>query len=188
MLQKTKKGISVSVEIPQGVTVDVVGNTVKAKGSKGDVEKSFVNPRITVSKNDNSVVLETKKNLKPVQADKMFVNTCRAHLRNIFKGVMNGYTAKLKICSGHFPMTVTLDGSTVVVKNFLGEKVPRKTQVMNGVKVQIQGEIITVTGNNIESVGQTAARIEQLTRITNRDRRIFQDGCFIISKPGDEDE
>lgn len=85
-------------------------------------------------------------------------------------------------------MTVTLDGSTVSIKNFLGEKVPRKARLSKDIKVQIQGDIIVVTGLDKEKVGQGAATIEQTTRITNKDRRIFQDGCFIILKPGVEDE
>ena len=54
---------------------------------------------------------------------------------------------------------------------------------MQGVKVNIQGDIIIVEGLEIEKVSQTAARIEQATRLTKVDRRVFQDGCFIIEKP-----
>ena len=85
-------------------------------------------------------------------------------------------------------MNVTVDSSNVMIKNFLGEKVPRKARILDGVKVQVQGDIILVNGLDKEKVGQTAATIEQTTRITNKDRRIFQDGCYIISKPGDEND
>ena len=98
-------------------------------------------------------------------------------------GVLKGYEAKLKICSGHFPMTVSTDTEKVTIKNFLGEKVPRHSSMMKGVEVKVNGNEVIVTGIEKEAVGQTAARIEQSCRITNRDRRIFQDGIWIIRKP-----
>lgn len=188
VIKMVDKSYNTQLEIPQGVTVDVVGDKVSVKGSKGNIERRFINPRVKITKNDNSLLFNCKEGIKFSQKDKMTMNTYRAHIKNMFLGVAKGYTAKLKVCSGHFPMTVTVDSNIVVIKNFLGEKVPRKARIMDGVKVQVQGDMIVINGPDKEKVGQTAATIEQTTRITNRDRRIFQDGCFIISKPGDEDE
>jgi large subunit ribosomal protein L6 len=41
---------------------------------------------------------------------------------------------------------------------------------------------VTVTGIDKESVGQTAANIERSTTVKNRDRRVFQDGIYLIHK------
>ncbi len=183
-----KKTYSTQLEIPAGVNADVVNNTIKVKGSKGNLERTFVNPRVIISKEGNDIIFSLKKEIKFSQRDKMAMNTYMAHLRNMFSGVEKGYTAKLKICSGHFPMNVSIDGNTFIIKNFLGEKVPRKVGIIDGVKVKVEGDIVVVNGLDKDKVGQAAASIEQLTRITNRDRRIFQDGCYITSKPGDEDE
>lgn len=182
-----KKEYSTIVKIPEGVTVDVVGNVVKVNGAKGELKYSFVNPRIKIRKEDSFISIKCRDGLKFAQRDKMFINTYRAHIRNLIQGVTKGYNAKLKICTGHFPMNVSLDKNYLVIKNFLGEKIPRKVQILDGVKVQIQGDEVDVSGISRDSVGQTAARIEQATRITNRDRRIFQDGIYITKKPGDDD-
>jgi large subunit ribosomal protein L6 len=176
------------IAVPQGIQAEVVDNTVKIKGIKGELSRAFVNPRLVMNKTGEEIFFTLRPSFKFSQKDKMVFNTYRAHVRNMFKGVQEGYTAKLKICSGHFPMTVTMDGNTIVVKNFLGEKIPRKSSLSKEVKIQIQGEIITVTGIDKELVGQAAATIEQTTRVTNRDRRIFQDGCYITLKPGESNE
>ncbi len=180
-----KKIYSTTIQIPNGVNFEVDRNTVVIKGSKGELRRSFVNPRIIISKTESLVSIKCKDDIKFSKSDKMFINTYKAHIKNMFDGVSNGYIGKLKICAGHFPMNVSVDGNKVVIKNFLGEKVPRKILVSSNVKVQVQGDEILVNGIDKEAVGQTIAKIEQLTRITNRDRRIFQDGCYIVQKPGD---
>ena len=79
-------------------------------------------------------------------------------------------------------MNVAVNNGVLTIKNFLGESVPRTLKIKDGSDVKVDGQIITVNSTDIEKAGQTAASIEQLTRITNRDRRIFQDGIFIIEK------
>ena len=113
---------------------------------------------------------------------KRMANTFRAHIENMIIGVTDGFEYQLKICSGHFPMNVSKEGNKIVIKNFLGEKVPREANILDGVEANIEQEVITIKGISIESVGQTAANLEQSTKIKNRDRRRFQDGIFITSK------
>jgi large subunit ribosomal protein L6 len=80
-------------------------------------------------------------------------------------------------------MQVDVEGDEVVIQNFLGEKAPRRTQIRGDTDVEIDGEDVTINGPSIEDVGQTAADIEQLTRVTDKDTRVFQDGVYIVEKP-----
>lgn len=176
----------VALEIPKGVTVSVQENLVTVKGVKGEIKRKFESPRIIMKVEGNKFDLKCVSK-KTALNDKMMINTFAAHLVNMFKGVLEGYTAKVKVLSGHFPMTATLEGgNTIVVKNFLGEKVPRRVTLMPGVKTVVAGDIITIDGADREAVAQSAAKIENLTRITNKDRRVFQDGCYIIQKAGNK--
>ena len=179
------KNYTAILDSKPGVEIKVQTNSVTIKGTKGELNRKFTNPRIEITTDGKIVTIRTKEGIKGRQQDKNYVYTYQAHIKNMIRGVTEGYEAKLKICSGHFPMQVTVQDNMLQIKNFLGEKVPRKSKIQNLVKVIIKGDIIEVTGIDKEAVAQTAASIEQLTRITNRDRRIFQDGCYIIQKPGE---
>ncbi|MBT7903553.1 50S ribosomal protein L6 [Candidatus Woesearchaeota archaeon] len=174
--------IKEEIEIPQGVTITVDGTNVIVKGSKGDVTRIFNHPRIHVSSEGNLVFVDSKNASK---REKTLMNTYIAHIKNMIKGVTHGHLYKMKICSGHFPMTAAVSGKNFVVKNFLGEKNPRKMQIKDGAKVKVEGDQVIIESTNKEISGQVAADIELLTRVGNRrDIRIFQDGIFIIEKSG----
>ncbi len=166
------------VEIPEGVQIEIA-KTIKVKGPKGEVERILSYPTVELVKKDNVVALEPKRLTK---REKKIINTYVAHLKNMFKGVQEPFKYEVKVCSGHFPMSVSVVGNELVIKNFYGEKVPRRAKIVEGVTVKIEGDMVNIEGCDIERVGQTAANMEKATRITNRDRRIFQDGLWIINK------
>lgn len=164
----------VQVTLDKGLTV---------KGPKGEVKRLINEPSVKMEVQGSKIILSPTRFNK---TQKIILNTCRSHILNMIKGVQEPYEYKLKVCSSHFPMSVGVEGSLFVIKNFLGEKVPRKSKILSNVKVTVQGDVVIVTGSDLEAVSQTAANIEQSTRITNRDRRVFQDGLWIISKAGVE--
>ena len=53
-----------------------------------------------------------------------------------------------------------------------------------GVNIEIKDKKIIVSSDSKESAGITVSNIEKATRIRNRDRRVFQDGIYLIEKPG----
>jgi large subunit ribosomal protein L6 len=176
-----KTDLRKEIEFPEGVTVELVGTTLKVKGEKGEVERDYVHPKIKLSVESNKVILLSPKATK---REKTMMGSFAAHILNMVNGVQELYTYKLKICSGHFPMNVSVSGEDLVIKNFLGESVPRKVNVIKGAKVKVDGTEIIINSSDKEIAGQMAAKIENLCRITDRDIRIFQDGCYIIHKAG----
>lgn len=167
------------VEFQEGTQVQIEKNMVKVTGDKGTIEKNLGYPGIKIQVKDKKIILTSDKSSKK---SKRLLGTFTAHINNLIQGASSGYTYKLKICSGHFPMKVSLDEKEVIISNFLGEKIPRKAKILEGAKVKLENDILIVEGLDKEKVGQTSANIERATRITNRDRRVFQDGCFLLNK------
>ena len=167
-----------SIEVPEGIDVEI-GETFLVKKGNVEVRRRLSYPSIEMRKEENSIVLHPKKFSK---REKKMINTFQAHIMNMIQGVQEPFCYKVKICASHFPMTVAVQGQELVIKNFLGEKVPRRARILEDVDVKVEGDVIQICSPNKEFAGQTAANFEQATRITNRDRRIFQDGLWIIQK------
>jgi len=169
------------IKLAAGVTAVLNGTILKIKGPKGEVTREFVHPKVKIKLEADKVVLESPLATK---REKTIIGSFQAHIRNMVKGVQVPHFYTLKVCSGHFPITVSVTGGEVVVKNFLGEHHPRKAKIMVGAEIKVTGADITVSSPDREVAGMMASRIEQLCRITNRDLRVFQDGCYILTKAG----
>jgi len=180
---KMKKEIFQEIEIPEGVEAEIIENVLTIKGKEGEIKKKFNINKITFEKKDNKIIIRNKKATKN---EKKMINTISAHIKNMIKGVQEKFEYVLKICSSHFPMSVEIVGNEAIIKNFLGEKIPRKAKIIENVNVEINGDIITINSHDKELAGQTAANFEKATKIRSRDRRVFQDGIFITSKAGRE--
>jgi len=167
------------VEIPEGVTVKVDGKKVEVIGERGRLVRDFSNSPVSIDIEDNQVVVSTDQSNRKAIA---MVGTVWSHINNMMKGVTKGFTYKLKIVYAHFPISVKVEGEKILIENFLGERSPRVAKIVGDVKVIVKGDDVIIQGINIEEVGQTAANIEQATRIKNKDPRKFLDGIYIYEK------
>ncbi len=174
------------IAIPDKTSLEIEGFGVKVSGPKGSVERVFKGLfGIKLEKADNKLKVSSESDERKQKA---VVGTIIAHVRNMFKGVTDGFNAELKVIYSHFPVTVKVEGNNVLVHNFLGEKTPRVSKIFgNETKVQVNGADIKVSGIDLEAVGQTAAAMEMATIIRAHDRKIFQDGIFITRKPNQKE-
>jgi len=171
--------IESTIAIPGGVTVKKDGNTVKVKGPRGELSRNFAYPRVSIAIGEGVVTVSSEY---PRTKDKAMVGTFVAHINNMIKGVTVGFTYTLKVVFSHFPMKVTVKDNRVEIINYMGGKDPRYANIVGGCKVKVTGTDVTVEGNDVEACGQTAANIERATSRLGFDRRIFQDGIYIVHK------
>lgn len=168
------------VDIPDGVTVSVDGHKVTVKGPKGEVVRDFsYAEKVRITVEDNKVVVST---FFAKRRDVAQVYAISAHIKNMILGVTKGFRYWLRIVYSHFPISVKVEGDKVLIENFIGERNPRIAKIIGNVKVKVQKNDIIVEGINLEEVSQTAANIEQATKIRGFDRRVFADGIYIYKK------
>src|SRR5437667_2110516 len=172
-----------TVSIPDQVSVQVEGRTVKVKGPLGSLQEDLSHLPVSINVNGNKVRFETTW---PRKREIGMLGTAAAHIRNMIRGVTKGYRYNLRTVYAHFPVTVKVDEKAKVLKveNFTGEKTPRSAQILDGVKVAVKGDDITVEGIDIKAVSQTAANIQNSTKIKKKDLRVFLDGIYIDTKTG----
>ena len=168
------------VEVPGGVQVTLDDNVLTVKGELGELVRDFRYPNIWLEQDGNKIVVNTSMDRK---IERAIVGAYEAHLKNMFRGVAEGFTYKMKVVYSHFPITVKQKENIIEVNNFLGEKAPRIAKIFGDAKVDVQKDEITIEGINKEDAGQTAGNLELATRVKNKDTRVFQDGIYIVEKP-----
>ena len=143
------------VTIPSAVTATVEGQTVKVKGSKGELH--FTVPEdIKLEKTADGIEVTPRDDTKKARA---MWGMSRTMIQNLVKGVTDGYSHTLEIqgvgfraaMKGKDQLTMTIGFSHEV-----NHKIPA------GLEVKVSGakqEVITVSGIDKQLVGQVAADI-----------------------------
>lgn len=168
-----------TVEIPEGVEGMLDGRVITIKGEKGELVRDFSHAPIQIQLEGKTVTVQASW---PRKKEAALVGTVRSHIQNMIKGVTAGFTYKLKIVFSHFPITVKIQEKTLTIQNFTGERNPRKAKIMGDTKVTVKGDDIIVQGINLEDVSQTAANIQNATKIRRKDPRVFLDGIYVYEK------
>jgi large subunit ribosomal protein L6 len=174
-----KTHIKEIVQIPEGISCSIANSSIICKKGSAELSRSISIPLIEVSIKGNEIVIECKTGNKN-QLKR--IKSLRAHFKNIFNGLHSKYIYKLQACNVHFPMTLKVEKDRLLINNFLGEKNPRKAEILPNVNVEVKGTNVLVSSHDKEAAGQTAANIEKATKVKYRDRRIFQDGIYIVEK------
>merc|ERR1712232_1055030 len=99
-----------------------------------------------------------------------------------------GFKYKMRFAYAHFPVGVAVEGKTIEVRNFLGEKRVRrvtiigdKTKSYRTPAADVKDELV-VEGNDIAEVSQTCANVHGATLVKRKDLRKFLDGIYTTTK------
>lgn len=140
------------VPVLDGVTVNVDGQTVTAKGPKGEL-KVIVHDDVSVKMEEGKVKLEPRSN--SLRAKKLWP-TMRTLVKNIVNGVKDGYTEELEIQGVGY--RAAMQGTTIVLQ--LGFSHEVRYDIPAGITATVENQTqIKISGIDKQAVGQVAAKI-----------------------------
>ncbi|KAI4869345.1 60S ribosomal protein L9 [Hypoxylon rubiginosum] len=178
-----------TLEIPEGVKVLIKSRNVTVEGPRGKLSKDLSHIAVNFSRPKKNVIgIEIHHGSRK---DVATLRTVRTLINNLVVGVTKGFKYKMRYVYAHFPINVNLEknGETgnfeVEIRNFIGEKLVRRVVMRPGVDVQIstsQKDELLLLGNSLEDVSQSAADIQQICRVRNKDIRKFLDGMYVSEK------
>jgi large subunit ribosomal protein L6 len=171
--------ISKTIQVPDNVDFSMDGKKVSFKGAKGSLTRDFSFAPVTIEGEGKNIRVCAKW---PRKKEAALVGTVYSHIQNMITGVTKGYSYKLKIVFSHFPISVKVQDNTVLIENFTGERRARRVKTLGDVKIKVEAEDVIVEGVNLEDVSQTAANIEQATRVRRKDPRVFLDGIYVYER------
>ena len=171
--------VSRTIQIAEDVEITIEGRKVTVKGQKGTLTRDFRHAPVSME-----VVGKTMRIWAewPRKKEAALAGTICSHIQNMITGVSKGFTYKLKIVFSHFPISAKVKDNTVLIENFTGERNPRKAKIVGNARVKIQSEDIIVQDLSLENVSQTAANIEQATKVRRKDPRVFLDGIYVYEQ------
>jgi len=175
------------LEIPDGITIELKSRIISVTGPRGTLTKNVRHVNMDIQ------ILRSKKNkvlLAVWQGGRKHVaclRTIRSMISNMITGVTKGFAYKMRAVYAHFPINCIIqdDGRAVEIRNFLGEKIVRNVDMLDGVTVyesKAQKDEIILEGNDIENVSQSAASIQGACRVRNKDIRKFLDGIYVSER------
>ena len=140
------------VEIPNGTTVTLADGVFTAKGSKGELKKEFKTDIVSIDIKDKEITFAPKKESNFATA---LWGTYASHVKNMIKGVNEGYEKKLAVEGVGFKWEV----SGKNVKMSLGFSHEVLVAIPEGLTVTTEKNNMTIAGIDKELVGLFAAKI-----------------------------
>jgi large subunit ribosomal protein L6 len=169
----------VTIPVPDPVKVTEKHRIISIEGPLGNTRKDFKRIPVYLQISGKNVVL---KSLGTRKRDYAIFKTAESLINSLIKGVQKGYTFKMKIVYAHFPITVKVKDGHIHVENFQGERASRVSKIFGDTKVVPKGDDVIITGPVLTDVSQTAAALQQNTKVKNKDSRVFLDGIYLFEK------
>lgn len=142
------------INIPKEITITRENNILLIKGPRGE-EKFIIPHNIEVMIDNDTLKVQPKINNKDIKAR---WGTTRALINNIIKGLTTGFSKQLELEGVGYRMNI--EGKNLVLKvGYINNII---VEIPNDLQVTIDKNILTISGNSKEKVGQFAAKIRAI--------------------------
>ena len=141
------------IPVPAGVEVKIDGSTVTAKGSKGELTRTF-NENMAISLGDDGSVVVERPNDE--RENRALHGLTRSLINNMVIGVSEGYTKTLELVGVGY--RAALKGGKLEIQ--VGFSHPVIVEPVEGITIECpEPTIINISGIDKQLVGQVAADI-----------------------------
>lgn len=141
-----------ALQVPDGVTVTINGNTVEVKGPKGELARTF-DPEMNIKMEDNVITVERPSESKKHRS---LHGTTNSLIGNMIEGVTNGYQKSLQLVGVGY--RANKQGKKLVLN--VGYSHPVEIEPEEGIDIDVpENTRIHVKGIDKERVGAVAANI-----------------------------
>ncbi|MDA1324136.1 MAG: 50S ribosomal protein L6 [Proteobacteria bacterium] len=166
------------VSVPTGVTIEVVGQLVTAKGKLGELSMTLVD-EVEIERSDATLVVKARSN---TQRARTMWGTMRSLVQNIVTGVDQGFTVNLEIVGVGYRAAV--NGGTLVLQ--LGYSHEIRYPIPDGISITCERPtLVAVSGADRQLVGQVAANIRAFRKPEPyKGKGVRYANEFIIRKEG----
>lgn len=144
------------IEIPEKTEVTLADGVLTVKGPKGELKRAFKTV-VAINIADKQITLDPQK--KDLATTALW-GTYASHIKNMIKGVTEGYTEKLILEGIGYKADVV--GTSLNMA--LGFSHPVKVEVPAGVTVASEKGVLTISGYDKEAVTQFASQIRALKK------------------------
>ena len=166
------------ISLPQGVEIDINGNTVTVKGPKGTLTQEIPSEIALVQEGDQLLAIRPSD----LKRHRALHGLTRALVANMVDGVTKGFDKKLELVGVGY--RAQMQGSKLVIA--IGFSHPVEVEAPEGITFEVPAPTkISIKGIDKQLVGNTAAHIRDIRKPEPyKGKGIRYEGEFVRRKAG----
>lgn len=146
------------INIPDGVDFKVEGGVVIIKGPKGELRQEL-HPKVQVVIDGKTASIKISD--ESDKSQRALWGLFGSLVQNMVEGVTKGFEKKLEI--NGVGMKAAVNGRKLILN--VGFSHPVEYNMIDGIQIAVEGNVISVTGINKQLVGETAAQIRKIKKV-----------------------
>lgn len=171
-----------TIDIPEGVKVDIKSKTITVTGKRGTLKKNFSHIKAEIVKEGDKIHINLYLTTYKQSA---ILYTLASHIKNMIKGVTVGFRYKMHTVKKHFPIEVAIKDGNLEIGRYLGGRQLKIIKLLDGVsckKNEKNPDELWFEGNDVDLIALTCSRVYHSCNVKDKDRRKFLDGIYVSEK------
>jgi len=146
------------IKLGEGVQASLDKGFIIVKGPKGELKQEIVG-QVKVEIKDKEIITSMGDEVKS-KKDRAMWGLMWSLIKNMTEGVEKGFTKKLEINGVGYKAQVS--GQKLVLN--VGFSHPIEFNLPEGIKAEVEGNVITISGIDKQQVGEVAAKIRKVRK------------------------